>query len=301
MKSRLLFGIAIVGMIFVTGCSNDEDVVNGNNISNSNSIENREVISENDNLESNKEVVKNNVKEDTTVVPSGNEETKVKQQDNNYIKIENISVGAYIKYQPSSTSCAVLAEDSGDDKKQIYNPSNITSWKVFKNNNGQLDIISSESVGDLTLKGATGYAKAVDTLNKMCQAYVNPRYADNGRCLGYIEGNSMGIVDTNKYPLTWEYIKSQESTGFPYMDDCYVDDRTIINTIIDGEYPLHHSSGHVWLASRRLGTIQEYVGFFVRNLYNNGSYKNQYLYDWSSDGTGASYSYTSGVRPVISL
>jgi len=300
MKSKLLLGIMITGILVVTGCTNDTEVVNADDISNSNTIE------QNDSLENNQEVIKSNVKEYTAISPSSSEKNVTKQQDD--IKIESIPVGSYIKYQPSSTSCTVLAEDSGYENNQTYNPSTITSWKVFKNNNGQLDIISSESVGDLTLQGITGYAKAVDTLNKMCSSYVNSTYADNGRCLGYIESSSVGTIDEQTYPFTYEYTYKHD---FPYSDEYFRKDQTVINTKVEDidlayYYPLRHKEGHIWLASRSVLAIKNLknnggTSFSVRGLSSSGSQNDSTLYYFDLDGSTNSNMQTKGIRPVISL
>ena len=269
MKSKLLIGIMITGMIVVTGCSNDSNVAREKDISNSNSIE------KNYSSENNEEVIKTDV------------------------KIESIPVGAYIKYQPSSTSCIVLSEDSGH-KNQTYNPSTITSWKVFKNNNGQLDIISSESVGSLCLVGKTGYAKAVYTLNKMCSEYVNPTYAISGRSLGYVEGSSMETIDIEEYPMTWENTYKNGNCEFPYTDTYYINDKEIIKTVIytDQSLLLQHD---VWLASRWSEAYSGISMFGVCHLNSSGLSGSSQLYNSHSDGRISTYFAAHGVHPVISL
>lgn len=214
------------------------------------------------------------------------------------VTTDSVPIGAYIAYQPSSTSCTVLASDSGYDSDQTYNPSSITSWKVFKNNSGQLDIISSEIVGNLALKGATGYEKAVYTLNNMCSNYVNPTYATSGRSLGYKAGSSMETIDTSTYPL--EYGVS----GFPYTDTYYTDDTTIINKNINGKYPLRYTGdGKVWLASRYSANVDDLLyDFEVRCEFDGGSgIDSIFLCRVYSSGGVSSYSVSYGVRPVISL
>lgn len=221
------------------------------------------------------------------------------------VTIYNVPIGSYILYQPSSTSSTVLASDSGYTSNQTYNPSSITSWKVFKNNNGQLDIISSESVGDLTLSGETGYAKAVYTLNNMCSNYVNTTYATNGRSLGCVLGSSMEIIDTDTYPLTWGYTYAQGNKGFPYTDTYYEEDMSIINTSINGSYPLRHTGDmEIWLASRDLYAYASHANFQIRKLSNNNSpdKKNLYIHaSPSASGGTMPYSNSCGVRPIISL
>jgi len=300
LKKLVCIGLSLMITITLSGCvkenkieeyDKEEDIVNGN-ISTSNS-----------DLANNKEESTSNID----------------------IKLESIPLGAYIKYQSSNTSYTVFSDDSGYESNQIYNPSTITSWKVFANKDGQIDIISSESVGNLTLQGTTGYAKAVDTLNKMCKAYVNPVYADNGRCLGYVAGESVDILDTDTYPLEYEYIKNIKNTeipytvqvtddgeeiilvGFPYTDELYKKDEKIVNTGIDTnedgvlEYPLRHSDGYVWLASRGL-EFTDLLNYRVGYMDNRYWACEHYLVaSASNSGSSVPVSPTFGVRPVISL
>lgn len=198
-------------------------------------------------------------------------------------------------YTPSNATVTVLGTESGADIDQTFTTSNyMYGWKVFKNNSGQLDIISAESVGTLRLQGAVGYAKAVYTLNKMSEGYVNPTYATSGRSLGYKDGSSIEILDINTYPL------NGEGSGLPYSDSYYSDDKTIVNTSINGEFPLRQTIRDTWLASRYKfkSSGQNSYYYTIRYLDINGgnSYYQLYRPDKTED-IAASY----GVRPVISL
>jgi len=205
----------------------------------------------------------------------------------------NVAIGAYISYNPSSTSYTVSTGDSGYTSSQNFNPSSTTSWRVMYNNEGQLDIVSADSVGNVSLKGVTGYAKAVDTLNNIGNAYVNSTYATKGRHIGSAS-SSIGTITT---PITWEYTYNQGNTGSPYSETLYITDLNQLK-----KNSLLHSSGNVWLASRGLGANSEYSHGIVRIMNKSGGIVNTngpcLVYP---DGSVEENVGTRGVRPVVSL
>ena len=217
-----------------------------------------------------------------------------------YAKWKEILAGEYIAYQPTSTEYIVSGEDSGTESDQVFDPSSITSWKIFKSPTeaSDIEIISAESVGDLTLKGKDGYIYAVDTLNRLCSAYVNSTYATSGRCLGYNAG--AGTIDESKYPITWEETYTNGNKGFPYTDGQNGEDIRLMNTKDGENYPLR-VSGTVWLASRSLGTSSSYSGFNVRRVDAGGNVGSLNLYQSYSGGGVNTISPVYGVRPIITL
>lgn len=221
-----------------------------------------------------------------TVMPSG----AVLEEDEGVIPVTLAEVGSYIAYTPSVTSYTVPTTASGYTSDQTYNPSTYSEgWKVFRNNSGQLDIISAESIGNLTLKGATGYAKVVKTLNDLSMAYKNPTYATGARSLGY--GDAVGEINTTTYPLNYGVY------GAPYSDTAYSSDESII----DANTGLRHSGVVVWRASRYMDTYSSHSTFNVRCMTNGGVGASNILYYVPSSGSASAYSYAYGVRPIVSL
>ena len=202
-----------------------------------------------------------------------------------------IPVGAYVTYKPSSTSYTVATTDSGYSSAQTFNPSATTSWRVMYNNAGQLDIVSTDAVqtsasADFYLYGKTGYAKAVDTLNNIGQAYVNSTYATSGRHIGSTN-ESVGTID--------EETITGGVTGSPYTDELYTTD---VNQLVNNS--LLHSSSRTWLASRHVESGYEDSFFDVRMIDNIATeyYFSVYYVDpYVSDV----YSVSGAVRPVVSL
>lgn len=235
--------------------------------------------------------------------------------------IKDIPVGAYVKYDLSSNpTVTVLGTDSGlgsgDSNNQYFYPSQYENgWKVMYNNNGQLDIVSAESVGDLKLQGADGYARAVYTLNTLCSGYVND-LATSGRSLGSTKNwlnetvtkdtadstKSAGIIDTSdsQYPLTHANTYTNGNKGYPYNDELYKQAMPVDSSgYLISE--LRHTSGNVWLASRCLSTSSSSSIFGMRYVTTSGGVNNLSVYGAGSSGSTNPYSNSRGVRPVISL
>ena len=233
--------------------------------------------------------------------PVTSETSMTKTEDHTlYAKWKYVELGSYIMYQPTSTEHIVSGGDSGTGVDQVFNPSSVTSWKVLRSatDGDCLEIISAESIGDLTLTGKTGYIYAIDTLNRLCSAYVNSTYATSGRCLGYNAG--AGTIDESKYPITWEETYTNGNNGFPYTDGQNGEDIRLMNTKDGENYPLR-VSGTVWLASRYLYADSGSSRFAVCYVKAEGNGDYYILYLSNSDGSSNTKSSVYGVRPVISL
>ncbi len=187
---------------------------------------------------------------------------------------EKVTVGSYVQYS--------AGDYAGD-------------WVVLRNTKGQLEIISKESVGNVTISGAKGYANAVNILNTKAREYINTNYAVNGRSVGATE-NSIGAINTTEYPLTYA-AASATTEHVPYFDICYISDQQIIAN----NATLQHSSGWVWMASRILTATDSLSDFKVRRLNSNGYADGNYVYQVGSGGGTNIYSDALGVRPVVTL
>ena len=194
---------------------------------------------------------------------------------------EKVAIGSYVQYN--------AGDYDGD-------------WVVLRNKAGQLEIISKESVGDVTLgsdsdvnKAKSDYANAINILNSKSKAYINTNYAVSARSVGASE-ESIGFIDTTKYPITYSAASATGQT-LPYNDKYCLGDQAIIS----GNDNLKHTSGYIWLASRYLDIYSGGIGFCVNGLEANGSFYINYLfYQVSDSGTGY-MSLTYGFRPVVTL
>ena len=206
-----------------------------------------------------------------------------------------VSVGDYVTYVPSSTSYKVPTTVSGYTSDQTFNPSSATSWRVFSNDGTNVEIISTNSVGDLYLKGSTGYINAVQTLNDLSASFVNTAYAISGRSLGYCTD---GLSDVDNYKvinIATYLIEYGVTKRFPYYDNQYTADQAVLSN----HGSMYHSNGNVWLASRSYGSDSSDSIFSIRQMGNgisNGGGTRIY-----SDDTVVDYNNANGVRPIVSL
>lgn len=237
--------------------------------------------------------------------------------------ITDLEVGTYIQHIPTADEALIEKSYTGHTEDQTLpidkNEATRMKYKVYRNNDGQLDIISAESVGSIYLNGNTGYICSVFALNRLCNKYIN-EYADIAVSIGSTRDyhklfngtrsndktRSIGRIDTWKgtgYPLT--FAKTNGITDkYPYADTHYK------NTMpLDGDGKLieclRQSSGTtVWLATRDLANTSTTVSnFYCSYVTSAGNTGDQILYKAYKDTSKASESTSKsyGVRPVVSL
>lgn len=253
------------------------------------------------------------------------------------IPIEDIPVGAYIKYAPASKTVTVLGTDTGTGSNQTFNTSSYTSgWKVMYNNAGQLDIVSAESVVDGLIIGTdvgvtndtaevdkmrTGFAKAPYTLNKMCSEYATGEFAVSGRSLGSagggasnligqtVDGHQITIDDVSHSGLR-ALVDSGKVTvdadglvSYPYTSISDMDVASAEMGLISSTPSLLHTADvneAVWLACRDVDSNSDNSYFNVGVLFSVGSI-GYCDFGGYSDGNVICFSLPCGVRPVVSL
>ena len=175
-----------------------------------------------------------------------------------------------------------------------YTAGGYSSWRVMYNNNGQLDIISTGSVGNRSLANEDGYKNGVGYLNLWAKEYINSEYATTARCLGYSSATQEYVTATFDY----------DSTGFPHEDSNYQAD---VNQLIN--YGLVQTDTTVFLASRTIEGYRDniFTGDFgtqgrIRTLLTSGEVDSEWLHE-----SAYNHSYddnrtrTYGLRPVVSL
>ena len=111
-----------------------------------------------------------------------------------------------------------------------------------------------------------------------------------------MKGSSIEEINTTDYLMTWENTYTNGNKGFPYDDTYYSRDANALKN-----NNMLHSSGYVWLASRRMGANSVYSGFNVSYVDSDGNVSNNQLFREYSDGSADSNSRKYGVRPVVSL
>jgi len=221
-----------------------------------------------------------------------------------------VSIGDYVQYTPSIESYSVSSDDTGfygsdGDGAQAFTPSTTTSWKVFNIEGDAVELISTNDVGGLRLKGYTGYNNMVNTLNSIAGAYVNPDYAVSGRSIGSTD-QSVGTVAENLLATIGGGITPTDS---PYTDTLYESD---VQHILDNSLVVEENlySQASWLASRiakKNSSTSWYTRLQGRLFWNNGTtienaMGQETLCDAknSSDYTDSTSS-NRGVRVIIKL
>ena len=232
------------------------------------------------------------------IITSGhsyNEGICTKCGDTTIKPITEIENGTYITYKPNNTSYTVQTTASGHTSNQNFNPSVTTSWRVFSNDGEKIEIISTDSIGNLYLSGETGYTNAVQILQNISAAYVNSNIATSGRSLGY---NEDGITNVENYKTinTTTNPLNKNVSGFPYTDTQYTKDKTKLEA-----NTTYHNKNNIWLASRYTESNSNYSSFYIRIINNTGNINKYGLYHINSDEITITNSISNGVRPIITL
>ena len=120
-----------------------------------------------------------------------------------------VNVGDWVRYDTSRLpkTCIVPKEETGFERSQYFRACNTRKWRVYRKTDGQIELVSAVSVGKLWLYGVAGYENVVKTLKRIAQAFVNPNFAENARCLGVCSRS----VDTVK-------LHKGVKKNFPYQD-----------------------------------------------------------------------------------
>jgi len=176
--------------------------------------------------------------------------------------IETLPIGSYIKYTAGGYS----------------------GWRILFNNNGQLDIVSTGSVSDYTLRGNSGYLNAIQNLNAFAGNYV-AGYATKARSIGCTSASTPSFSSG-----------SWNMTGNPYEDTLYDTD---VNQLKN--YGLVQTDKEVWLASRRIEGVTFGTKGQVRTLLTDGNRDYWTLQEYYLTGMQNDREVTKGFRPVVSL
>jgi len=206
--------------------------------------------------------------------------------------------GDYVYYQPSLSEYLVMPEESGYHDVQRFNPSNNVLWKVLYCGEDTLELISARSIGVLALEGKIGFANAVDTLSRLCQAYVNPYYAVKGRSIGSTD-KSVGKL--NPDVCSFECLMGAHlNEEAPYHEAEYQEDLSWLRCT----GVMAKSDREVWLASRQIEPAPAFNAIDLGLTVWNGHQDKKSticLYRAYQQGGGYDYRVFAGVRPVILL
>ena len=224
-------------------------------------------------------------------------------------EVKGLKAGDYIKYDTGVTTVG----ENGVITCRVLYPADSEYG---------LQIISDKKVGtDITLGGSTWeegkmeYNGAIQKLNGEAEKYVNETYAYDGRCVGSIptvrngmfvnknkvrdnEGNILDTLATVSIPEAYTM-----PTGWTSRDTgCYNTDTnyTIDKMALEGAN-IWKTGQHYWLASRLVNSYSYNLSFHVRLVNTNGDLYQYGMCGIYPAGDLHSYSFTSGLRPCISL
>lgn len=223
------------------------------------------------------------------------------------------SVGDYVEYSIGSGmgtnngSYTIPATLSGHTSDQTFSVTSYTgTWQIlYTGSEGYgAQIVSTQSVigsfswgtgtygqSGLYIKGDTGYANLVQTLNTLSGYYINPNYASSARSLGSLPSDlQTSLGNTDKYSGSDSHVPTTI-----YADDTnYTMDETQLNK----KSQLKQATGAVWLASRSItnqSTTDPY-DYWV-NLYGNtwasyyANYGGRIIYSYGTSYGAWSYAY----------
>jgi len=227
--------------------------------------------------------------EDVVMPDNYVEAEEEKKDETKNESLASLEVGDYVEYHPTSRSYSVTCENS----VSTFYPENTIKWQVFSKSGGVIQLISADSVGELTLEGRKGYAEAVGILNGIANAYVDGNFVIGSRSLGS-SGSSIEVIDEAK--VTWSETFNK-NTGLPYKDTYYRDDRAIIQE--NEELQINKD---VWLASRSLVAFEDDSRFSVRYLPTDYKEVTHSLYIVNANDVGQSTGAKGfHVRPIVYL
>ena len=104
-----------------------------------------------------------------------------------------LQIGDYINYDPENSEVTTITSYSNDNGllNRTYNLEDYSGgWRVLGVKNGQVELISENNIGVLSLYGRIGYQNAENELNKVAGLYGHGKYATGAR--------SVNVDDINK-------------------------------------------------------------------------------------------------------
>lgn len=215
-----------------------------------------------------------------------------------------IQGGEYVSYQHrTGQSFTITRDQTGHSEDQTFNTSDYTgSWKILYNDDIHgLQIISTDIVGELTLKGKIGYNKLVPTLNTISSYYRNTEYDGSARSIG---SSATGETDTTAYYTNsnYSFIASHASdmlAGDEFAANDYAQLAQLGMTKLDNKY--------YWMASRYVLINENGAGFHAGFIGENPNKEktsdnlNYALTCAHANGNVCESDFTAGVRVVIKL
>ncbi len=125
-----------------------------------------------------------------------NEEGKIVSPDGTI----ELQIGDYVNYDPTNSEYTTITSYATENgySDRTYNLSDYTGgWRVLGVDNGQIELISENSIGYLGLNGRIGYQNAEIELNKIAGLYGHGEYATGARSVNADDINKITGFNPN--------------------------------------------------------------------------------------------------------
>ena len=207
----------------------------------------------------------------------------------NTIPVSELKAGDYIKYN-SGVNGEILC-------RVLYSADSEYGLQIISDKGAKKVTLG----GDTFEEGRISYNNAIETLNNEAEAYINPNYALDARCVGsmptvehgvFTEKNSETIGPTE---MEFEY-NGSTSVDCKGTDINYEADRKQLerfNLWVTGEY--------YWLASRIVGSTLSICDFNVHIVWTSGDLGTATLCHVFSNGATDGFIGGYDLRPCILL
>jgi len=179
--------------------------------------------------------------------------------------LDVVKEGDYIELDPTDDFFVVSKLDSGYHEEQKFEVGKANVWRVMRNDDGYIELITAKSVGQLKLYGLDGYKNAPYILAKISQACAdcNPL-----TMMAWAFGSDMSTL----FRLHIPDITNVERK-YPYFDEIYKED---VEKVKEVGIQLESTNG-VWLGSRYINIVSGDYYFGVHVLKPNGEVGYGYL------------------------
>jgi hypothetical protein len=186
-------------------------------------------------------------------------------------------------------------------------PSDAKKWRVFSSDGENVELISMDGVGELTIGGEYGYRNLISILNNVSEAYIDSNYAISARHLGYSEE---GLTDVENYKVlsaTKYPVVISKTVAKLYSDEQYKSDVEIIDN-----NPLLRTYKISYLASRYYGILGEGVlasgvmgpKILITDNVSSGGFllvMSKFAVSITGDDEIAGTNTTAQIRPIVKL
>ena len=208
----------------------------------------------------------------------------------NTIPVSELKAGDYIKYNSGTNGeilCRVLYPADSEYGLQIISDKNVKTVTL-----GVVDDFEASKIV---------YNNAIETLNNEAEAYINPDYATDARCVGSVATVKSGIFTQKNSETAGPFTMEFEYNGSTSIDFKRIDTNYIVDKGQMEKYDLWTTGEKYWLASHDIYSDSSVCYFGVRNINALGVLEAYALCGISSSGSAEGDANKYGLRPCILL